>query len=29
MKAFEQYYPVVLFIILQKLVLTFETVDKI
>ena len=29
MKATEQYFPVVLFIILYKVVLTFETVDKI
>ena len=29
MKATEQYFPVVLFIMLYKVVLTFETVDKI
>ena len=29
MKATEQYFPVVLFIILYKVVLTFESVDKI
>ena len=29
MKATEQYFPVVLFIILYKVVLTFETVDEI
>ena len=29
MKATEQYFPVVLFIILCKVVLTFESVDKI
>ena len=29
MKAIEQYFPVVLFITLYKLVVTFETVDKI
>ena len=29
MKATEQYYPVVLFIILYKLVLSFESVDEI
>ena len=29
MKATEQYFPVVLFIILHKVVLTFESVDKI
>ena len=29
MKANEQYLPVVLFIILYKLVLTFESMDKI
>ena len=29
MKAIEKYYPVVLFIILYKVVLTFESVDKI
>ena len=29
MKATEQYFPVVLFIMLYKMVLTFETVDKI
>ena len=28
MKATEQYFPVVLFIILCKVVLTFESVDK-
>ena len=28
-KAIEQYFPVVLFIILYKVVLTFESVDKI
>ena len=27
MKAFEQYFPVVLFIMLYKVVLTFESVD--
>jgi len=29
MKATEQYFPVVLFIVLYKLVLTFESVDEI
>ena len=29
MKAIEQYFPVVLFIMLYKVVLTFEFVDKI
>ena len=29
MKATKQYYPVVLFIMLQKVVLTFESVDTI
>ena len=29
MKATEQYFPVVLFIMLQKVVLTFESVDSI
>ena len=29
MKATEQYFPVVLFITLYKVVLTFESVDKI
>ena len=29
MKATEQYFPVVLFIILYKVVLTFESVDGI
>ena len=29
MKATEQYFPVVLFIILYKLVLTFESVNEI
>ena len=29
MKATEKYFPVVLFIILYKVVLTFETVDEI
>ena len=29
MKATEQYFPVVLFIILYKVVLTFEFVDEI
>ena len=29
MKATEQYFPVVLFILLYKMVLTFESVDKI
>ena len=29
MKATEQYFPVVLFIILYTVVLTFESVDKI
>ena len=29
MKATEQYFPVVLFIILCKVVLTFESVDEI
>ena len=29
MKATEQYFPVVLFIMLYKVVLAFETVDKI
>ena len=28
-KAIEQYFPVVLFIMLYKVVLTFESVDKI
>ena len=29
MKAIEQYFPVVLFIILHKVVLTLESVDEI
>ena len=29
MKAMEQYFPVVLFIMLYNVVLTFESVDKI
>ena len=29
MKAIEQFFPVVLFIILYKVVLTFESVDEI
>ena len=29
MKAIEQYFPVVLFIMLNKVVLTFESVDEI
>ena len=29
MKATEQYFPVVMFIVLYKVVLTFESVDKI
>ena len=29
MKATEQYFPVVLFILLYKVVLTFESVNKI
>ena len=29
MKATEQYFPVVLFIVLYNVVLTFESVDKI
>ena len=29
MKATEQYFPVVLFIMLYKVVLTFDSVDKI
>ena len=29
MKAAEQYFPVVLFIMLYKVVLTFESVDEI
>ena len=29
MKAFEQYFPVMLFIMLYKVVLTFESVDEI
>ena len=29
MKATEQYFPVVLFIMLQNMVLTFESVDTI
>ena len=29
MKATEQYFPVVLFIMLHKMVLTFESVDEI
>ena len=29
MKATEQYFPVALFIVLYKVVLTFESVDKI
>ena len=29
MKATEQYFPVVLFIMLDKVVLTFEVVDEI
>ena len=28
MKAIEQYFPVVLFIMLHKVVLTFESVDE-
>ena len=28
-KVIEQYYPVVLFIMLKKMVLTFESVDEI
>ena len=28
-KAIEQYFPVVLFIVLYKVVLTFESVDEI
>ena len=28
MKAIEQYFPVVLFIVLYRVVLTFESVDK-
>ena len=28
MKATEQYFPVVLFIMMQKLLLTFESVDE-
>ena len=28
-KAIEQYFPVVLFVMLYKVVLTFESVDKI
>ena len=29
MKATEQYFPVVLFVMLYKVILTFESVDKI
>jgi len=29
MKATEQYFPLVLFIMLQKIVLTFDSVDEI
>ena len=29
MKATEQYFPVVLFVMLNKVVLTFESVDEI
>jgi len=29
MKAFEQFFPVVLFIVLLKVVLSFESVDEI
>ena len=29
MKAIEQYFPVVLFVMLHKVVLTFESVDEI
>ena len=29
MKAIEQYFPVVLFIMLYKIVLTFESLDEI
>ena len=29
MKAIEQYFPVVLFIVLYKVALTFESVDEI
>jgi len=29
MKATEQYFPVVMFILLYKVILTFETVDEI
>ena len=29
MKAFEQYFPVALFVMLYKVVLTFESVDEI
>ena len=29
MKATEQYFPLVLFIMLYKVVLTFETVDEV
>ena len=29
MKAFEQYFPVMLFIMLYKVVLTFESVNEI
>ena len=29
MKATEQYFPVLLFVMLYKVVLTFESVDKI
>ena len=29
MKAIEQYFPVVLFIILYKVVLSFESVDEV
>ena len=29
MKVTEQYFPVVLFIVLDKVVLTFESVDEI
>ena len=29
MKAIKQYFPVVLFVVLYKVVLTFESVDEI
>ena len=29
MKAIEQYFPVVLFVLLYRVVLTFESVDEI